>query len=118
MSAEDKKAVKDGFVNVHGQPRTTPVNHDGDSIGLGERRCRGGLSQLGEKPTPKYEVPTDERDPRDPLTGAVPGSDLAAAIADPESPHLGREYIPGSANTNEERSRFEGAPTGPPRRVK
>ena len=106
MSAEDKKAVKDGFVNVHGQPRTTPVNHDGDSIGL------------GEKPTPKYEVPTDERDPRDPLTGAVPGSDLAAAIADPESPHLGREYIPGSANTNEERSRFEGAPTGPPRRVK
>lgn len=103
---EAKDAEKAGFVNAHGQPRTKPVNHDGNSIGL------------GEKPAPKYEEKAENLDPIDPLAGAIPGSDLAAATADPESPHLGGEYIPGSANTNEERSRFEGVATGPPQRVK
>ena len=102
----EAEAKRKGFVNVHGEPRVKPVNHDGDSVGL------------GDDPAPKYEVPADEREARDPLTGAIPGSDLAAAIGQPESPHLGGDYIPGSSNTNEEHSRFEGAPTGPPKRVK
>lgn len=59
-----------------------------------EERAYGKIS-----PTPKYETPQDELDPKDPQAEAVPGTEEARSTDNPESPHLGDRYEPGSANT-------------------
>jgi hypothetical protein len=68
-------------------------------------------AQNYETPRPKDTQEGDDLPAADPLKGDVPGT----LSGDPESPHLGKRYIPGSANTTGETDVFDGS-SGPPKR--
>lgn len=59
-----------------------------------EERAYGKIS-----PTPKYEESQSDLPGKDPNKEAKPGTADARSTDNPESPHLGSEYEPGSANT-------------------
>jgi hypothetical protein len=65
-----------------------------------------------EPPRPAYEVPQDELDRQSVITSSLPGTRVGTV----ESPSLGDDLIPGSANTTPEVDVFEQDRVGPPKR--
>lgn len=97
----DKQAEKAGHVNFHDEPQTTPAPDP-------ERQYVEPVT--GED----VGIVPDEKLPRlDPLKEAKAGT----LSGDPESPHLGARYVPGSANTAPDGNK-NFSHSRPPKRVK